>query len=42
MLADLLVGKYQDHQPLRRQIEILRRSGVSLSPSTVSDWVTGA
>lgn len=42
LLADLLVGKYQDHQPLHRQIDILRRSGVSLSPSTVNNWVGGA
>jgi transposase len=42
LLADLLVGKYQDHQPLHRQIDILRRSGVSLSPSTVNNWVAGA
>lgn len=42
LLADLLVGKYQDHQPLHRQIEMLRRSGVSLSPSTVNNWVSGA
>jgi len=42
VLADLLVGKYQDHQPLHRQIDILRRSGVSLSPSTVNNWVSGA
>lgn len=42
LLADLLVGKYQDHQPLHRQIDILRRSGVSLSPSTVNNWVASA
>jgi Transposase and inactivated derivatives len=42
LLADLLVGKYQDHQPLHRQIEMLRRSGVSLSKSTVNNWVAGA
>ena len=42
LLADLLVGKYQDHQPLHRQIEILRRSGVSLSASTVNNWVASA
>jgi len=42
LLADILVGKYQDHQPLHRQIEMLRRSGVSLSPSTVNNWVSGA
>lgn len=42
LLADLLVGKYQDHQPLHRQVDILRRSEVSLSASTVNNWVTGA
>ena len=42
LLAELLVSKYQDHQPLHRQIDILRRSGVSLSPSTVNNWVAGA
>lgn len=42
LLADLLVGKYQDHQPLHRQIDILKRSGVSLSASTVNNWVASA
>jgi len=36
-----LVGKYQDHLPLYRQIEILRREGVHLSASTVNDWICG-
>lgn len=42
ILAQLLVGKYQDHLPLHRQIGILARSGVQLKASTVSDWVQGA
>lgn len=41
-MAQLLVGKYQDHLPLHRQISILARSGVQLKASTVSDWVQGA
>lgn len=41
LLSHLLVGKYQDHLPLYRQIEILRREGVHLSASTVNDWNAG-
>ncbi len=42
LLAHLLVGKYQDHLPLHRQIGIFAREGVQLKASTVSDWVQGA
>lgn len=42
ILAQLLVGKYQDHLPLHRQIGIFARAGVQLKASTVSDWVQGA
>ncbi len=42
LLAHLLVGKYQDHLPLHRQIGIFSRAGVQLKASTVSDWVQGA
>lgn len=41
-LAQLLVGKYQDHLPLYRQIGIFSRGGVHLKASTVSDWVHSA
>lgn len=41
LLAQLLVGKYQDHLPLHRQIGIFARGGVHLKASTVSDWVQG-
>ena len=42
LLAHLLVGKYQDHLPLHRQIAIFSREGVHLKASTVSDWVQSA
>lgn len=42
LLAQLLVGKYQDHLPLHRQTGIFARAGVQLKASTVSDWVQGA
>ena len=42
LLSHLLVGKYQDHLPLHRQIAIFSRSGVHLKASTVSDWVQRA
>lgn len=37
LLANVLVSKFQDHQPLYRQIEILKRNGVHLAASTVND-----
>ena len=42
LLAHLLVGKYQDHLPFYRQIEIFKRNGVSLSASTVNGWFWAA
>lgn len=39
LLAQVLVAKYDDHLPLYRQREIYARSGVSLSDSTLADWV---
>ena len=38
LLADLMVGKYVDHMPFYRQIEKLKRNGISLPPPTVNDW----
>lgn len=40
LLAFILTGKYVDHLPLHRQIEILKRLGIKLPASTVSDWVS--
>lgn len=42
LLAHLLVGKYQDHQPYYRQIEILKRQGVQFAASTVNRWNSAA
>ena len=38
LLADLIVGKYVDHMPFYRQIEKMKREGISLPPPTVNDW----
>jgi transposase len=40
LLAYLLTSKYADHLPLHRQIEMLKRLGVTLPASTVSDWIS--
>ena len=42
LLADLLVSKFQDHQPFYRQLEIFKRNGVHLAASTVNDWCASA
>jgi transposase len=42
LLAHLFVSKYQDHLPFYRQIEMFKREGVSLSPSTVNGWFSAA
>jgi transposase len=39
LLAHILISKYADHLPLYRQIEMLKRSGVELSKSSMSEWV---
>jgi len=38
MLAWLSVSKFIDHLPFYRQIEILKRQGLTLSDSTVNGW----
>lgn len=40
VLAFLLTSKYADHLPLYRQIEMIKRLGMQLPSSTVSDWVS--
>ncbi|GAA4325330.1 IS66-like element ISEc8 family transposase [Pigmentiphaga soli] len=42
LLAQVLVSKYCDHQPLYRQSAIYDRHGVTLSRSTLADWVAGS
>jgi len=39
LLANILIQKYDDHLPLYRQSEILERSGIEISRSTMAGWV---
>ena len=39
LLANILIQKYDDHLPLYRQSEILERSGIEISRSTMTGWV---
>jgi len=41
LLAQVVVNKYGDHQPLHRLEKILRRNGVDLQRSTMCDWMAG-
>lgn len=42
LLAHILVGKYIDHLPFYRQIQIFKRDfGWQPAPSTLSDWMAG-
>jgi transposase len=42
LVADLVVGKYQDGLPLHRQGQILSRLGLSMPSSSMSDQITWA
>ena len=39
LLAWIFITKYVDHSPLNRQIEQLKRLGIEIPSSTISDWV---
>jgi transposase len=39
LLAQVLVAKYADHQPLYRQSGIFERAGLALPDSTLAQWV---
>jgi transposase len=39
LLAEVLVAKYADHQPLYRQEGIFERAGVAIPRSTLAQWV---
>ncbi|NJO24658.1 MAG: IS66 family transposase [Bacteroidia bacterium] len=41
LLAQIVIDKYVDHLPLYRQMQRFQRTGVKLSYSTVTDWVSG-
>jgi len=38
LLAQLEVRKYMDHMPFNRQINQMKRDGLTLAPATVNDW----
>lgn len=40
LLAWIFISKYVDHTPLHRQIEQLKRLGIEIPSSTMSDWVS--
>lgn len=40
LLAQIVIDKYIDHLPLYRQMQRFERSGVKLSDSTVSNWIS--
>ncbi len=41
MLTELTIGKYADHLPFYRQIEMYKRLGIDLKQSTVENWFHG-
>ena len=38
LLAQLEVRKYMDHMPFNRQINQMKRDGLTLAPATLNDW----
>lgn len=42
LLAQVVISKYSDHQPLYRQSQIYARHGITLSRSTMCGWVAQA
>lgn len=41
LLTELIMGKYADHLPFYRQIEMFKRLGVELRQSTIEGWFHG-
>ena len=39
LLTQLIVSKYTDHLPIYRQLEIFKRQGMKLAPSTICGWM---
>lgn len=39
LLTQLIVSKYTDHLPIYRQVEIFKRQGMKLAPSTICGWM---
>ncbi len=42
LLSHIAVAKYDDHQPLYRQEEILQRHGIDIARNTLGDWMIRA
>jgi transposase len=42
LVAQVVIEKYIDHLPLNRQLNRYSRLGVTISDSTIGDWVTAA
>ena len=40
LLAQIIIDKYVDHLPLYRQLQRFERSGVNISDSTISGWIS--
>jgi transposase len=38
LLAHLIVSKFVDHLPFYRQVQMIKRQGVTLAESTINDW----
>ena len=38
LLAELMIGKYVNHLPFYRQIQMLKQQSVNLPASTINDW----
>ena len=38
VLANLMIGKYADHIPFYRQLEMLKRLQVDIPPATLNGW----
>jgi len=41
LLAQIMVGKFVDHNPFHRQIQQFKRQGVDIAESTMNDWFSG-
>lgn len=41
LLSHLMISKYVDHLPFYRQVQMLKRMGVTLAESTISGWFKG-
>jgi transposase len=42
LLSIILIGKFVDHLPIYRQVEMFKRAGMSIPSSTIGDWIEGS